>query len=65
MAKTISVTLSAQATGGPKMTVAKTLEVEAYEKITVSIPNDSTNVQVELQPGGVGELRFVMIISDI
>jgi hypothetical protein len=64
MSESIKLTLSVQVTGGPKMVAAKTLEVEAYEKITLEVPNDSIDVQVELQPGGVGEVKLIMITSD-
>lgn len=64
MSESISLTLSVQVAGGPKLVAAKTLAVEAYEKITLTVPNDSTDVQVELQPGGVGVVKLIMITSD-
>lgn len=64
MSESIKLTLSVQVAGGPKIVAAKTLEVEAYEKITLEVPNDSIDVQVELQPGGVGEVKLIMITSD-
>lgn len=64
MSESISLKISVQVVGGPKIEAAKTLKVEAYEKITLAVPNDSTDVQVELQPGGVGVVKLIMITSD-
>ena len=65
MSETINVTLNMQVSDGPKVNISKSIDVDAYTKIDVAIPNDSQDVTVEVQPGGVGDVKFLLISSDI
>jgi hypothetical protein len=48
------------------MAASRELQVEAYDKITVTIPDMTTTaMEVELQPGaGAGQVQLLMITSD-
>jgi len=48
---------------GPALSVARTVEVEAYDSIKVNIEKNATNKSVELQPGGAGKVKFLAIIA--
>ena|SRR2546423_5850467 len=50
---------------GPSFAFSQTLEVEAYDRIDVSVPAApaTTNKKVELL-GGTGEVQFIAITSD-
>ena len=65
MAERIVCTLNVQVEDGPKVNETRTISVEAYSKIEVEIANDSVDVTVEVQPGGVGTLKFLLITSDL
>ena len=65
MPESISVTINVNVADGPKVNIAKSIEVEAYTKIEVEVPNDAVDVTVQVQPGGVGDVTFLLISSDI
>lgn len=48
---------------GPQFAFQQTLEIDAYDKIDVSIPPATTDKKVELV-GGTGEVQFIAITSD-
>lgn len=66
MAEQIQWTVTVQVVGGPKKTVSQTIPVEAYDKIGVEIAaaggSEATRT-VEVQPGGAGQLRFLLITA--
>lgn len=41
-----------------------TKEIEAYDKIEVSIEAETADKEVEIQPGGAGRIQFLLIKSD-
>lgn len=69
MAEKISWTLNVQVVGGPKISASKTMTVDAYDKIEVVIPggDDTTPgaATVEVQPGGSGQVQFMLITSSV
>jgi hypothetical protein len=64
MPETIVLTVNAVVAGGPKLSANRTIEVDAYDKISVSIPDATTGMDVELQPGGSGQVTFLLVTSD-
>lgn len=62
MPEKIHVTIDVQVVGGPKLSVSLEQEVEAYDKIQVSVEKNATNKEVELQPSSSsGQVKFLMI----
>jgi hypothetical protein len=65
----ISWTLNVQVTGGPKISTSRTETFDAYDKITVDVPaGDGTTpgaATVEVQPGGTGQVQFLLIKSSV
>lgn len=63
MPETIVLTVNTVVAGGPKLTVSRAIEVDAYDKIKVTIPDGTTGMDVELQPGGTGQVSFLQVTS--
>ena len=49
---------------GPQFAFNQTLDVDAYDKIDVTVPADPNSKKVELQPGAAGQVQFIAIVSD-
>ena len=64
MTESINWSLNAQVSGGPKVMASDTKEIEAYDKIKVTIEAETTDKDVEIQPGGAGKVQFLLIKSD-
>lgn len=64
MTESINWSLNAQVSGGPKVMASDTKEIEAYDKIKVTIEAETTDKDVEIQPGGAGSVQFLLIKSD-
>lgn len=60
MAEKIAWTLSVQVTQGPKIADGKTIEVDAYDKVDVTIAA-GTNRTVQVQPGGAGQVQLLLV----
>ena len=69
MPEKINWTVTVQVGGGPKLSESRTLEVEAYDLLEVEVPDgdDTTpgRLLVNVQPGGAGQVKFLMISSDL
>jgi hypothetical protein len=65
MPEKISWSAFVDVTAGPKLSVADVLEVQAYDKIQVRLEARATDVDVEIQPGGAGQVSLLMITSSI
>ena len=67
MAKII-VTANIVIPNGPKLALNQTVEIDAYDKIDVTIPAPpdaaAADMEVELQPGGPEQVKFIAIVSD-
>lgn len=46
---------------GPKLSVGDTLEVEAYDKVRVTLEDGATGVVVDLQPGDAGQVVLLVV----
>lgn len=70
MSQSISWTLNIAVAGGPTMSNSRSLGVEAYDSIKVSVRGSSapggpdTDKQVEVQPGGSGQVTFLAVTSN-
>jgi hypothetical protein len=64
MPETIVLTISAIVGAGPKLKESRTLAVDAYDKISVDVP-DQAKLAVELQPGGGGSIQLLLVKSSL
>lgn len=64
----ISWKLSVEIPSGPSLTIGSAVEVEAYDRIVVTVPHSAASppaeVAVDVQPGAAGKVRFLLIRSD-
>jgi len=67
MSEKITYSLNIQVTGGPRITASRTIDLEAYDKVTLTVPQKAAptdpDVELSLQPGGVGLAKFLIIIA--
>jgi hypothetical protein len=64
MAIHITTNFVATVAGGPSLGRSFALEVDAYDLIDVSIADTAADEVVELQPGGAGQARFLLVLAD-
>jgi hypothetical protein len=63
MATTMKVTLKADVSGASTTSATHTLSnIEAFDKIDVTVPA-SDNIEVEVQPGGSGQVQLLFITA--
>ena len=63
MPETIVLTVGAEVASGPTIKESRTLTLDAYDKISVTVPDGTSNMEVQLQPGGTGSTRLLIIKS--
>jgi hypothetical protein len=63
MSETIILTVTAEVASGPTLKESRTLALDAYDKLSVTIPDGATGLGVELQPGAAGSVRLLVIKS--
>ena len=64
MTESINWSLNVQVIGGPKVMASDTKEIEAYDKIEVTIEAGTADNGVDIQPGDAGSVQFLLIKSD-
>ena len=64
MTETIVLTISADVALGPKLKESRKLAVDAYDKISVDVPDQQT-LDVEVQPGGAGSIQLLVVTSSV
>lgn len=65
MPETIVLTISADVALGPKLKESRTLGVDAYDKISIDVPDQTSDLEVELQPGGAGSIQLLVVKSNL
>jgi hypothetical protein len=63
MPETIVLTVGAEVASGPTIKENRTLTVDAYDKISVTVPDGTSDLEVEVQPGGTGSVRLLIVKS--
>ena len=64
MPETIVLTIGAEVASGPRLKESRTLAVDAYDKISVAVPDGTADMEVQLQPGGTGSTRLLIVTSN-
>ena len=65
MPETIVVTFNADVASGPKLKESRTLALDAYDKLSVTVPDQATNLEVDIQPGGTGSIQLLVVKSSV
>ena len=63
MPKTITWKSQASVGGGPSSSSSQSIPIEAYDEIEVELADGDTDEEIEVQPGGAGQVRFLQITS--
>ena len=63
MGKKIVLTLSSKVPGGPNISLAEEIEIDAYDKIDVLVEAGQSK-SVEVQPNAGDKVQFLLIRSD-
>ncbi len=58
MTEKINWTLNVLVVGGPKILASDTIDVDAYNKIDVTIEPDASEKEVQIQPGDLGQVQL-------
>jgi hypothetical protein len=65
MSEYIVLKINIEIPNGPKITLNRTLTVDAYDKIDITVPSGASDQSVELQPGeSAGQVKFLLVASD-
>ncbi len=65
MSEYIVLKINIEIPNGPKITLNRTLTVDAYDKIDITVPSGASDQLVELQPGeSAGQVKFLLVASD-
>ena len=66
MPESINWTLTVQVGSGLKTSLSRTITVNAYDVIKVAIGQGAANANkvVQVQPGGAGQVQFLLVTSD-
>ena len=69
MPTSIAFKFSLDIPSGPSLALSSAVSVDAYDRIAVTVPHSGTTppaeVPVDIQPGAVGRVKFLMIRSDL
>ena len=64
MSEKISWTLNVQVVKGPTISASQIKEVDAYDKIQVTVNEDANDQEVDIAPGSEHRVQFLLITSD-
>jgi hypothetical protein len=68
MPTSISWRLTIDIPSGPSLALGSAIAVEAYDRIAITVPHSAAGppaeVEVDVQPGAVGRVKFLVIRSD-
>jgi hypothetical protein len=65
MPKTIIWKAQTSIAGGPSAASSQVIPIEAYDEIEVELEDGDTDEEIEVQPGGSGQVRFLQISSTV
>src|SRR4051794_4376857 len=63
MSHVINYTLDVHIQNGPALSIAQSTSVDAYDSISVVIPDGAADESVDVQPGGAGQVAFLLVTS--
>jgi hypothetical protein len=63
MAETVNWSIAVQVPAGPRVAQSGALQVDAYDKVDVSVEDGAEDLEVQLQPGGAGQVQLLVIAT--
>lgn len=61
MSEVIGISIGIQVVSGPSISESVTKTVDAYDKVDVLVEAAASDYEVEIQPGGSGQVSFLII----
>lgn len=61
----INWSMNVQVVEGPKFSISETTTVEAYDKIEVFVKYNEEKKNVQIQPGDISQIKFLLISSSL
>lgn len=61
----IKYSVDVQVAGGPRLTYNDALEVDAYDRLDIVIPEGNAATAVDVQPGGAGDVQLLAIRAGV
>ncbi|MCP4329268.1 MAG: hypothetical protein GY791_12620 [Alphaproteobacteria bacterium] len=65
MQEMVKLSVSATVSGGPEISASRAIAVDAYDSIKVVVDAAVADLEVEVQPGGSGQVKFISITSTV
>jgi hypothetical protein len=63
MPETIIFDVAAAVASGPTIKSSRTVVVDAYDKISVTVPDGSSDLEVDIAPGAAGTVKLLLVTS--
>ena len=64
MSETINLNATISVPNGPKVSVTRSLTVDAYDKFDIDVPDGTSGMEVQLQVGGSEEISFLLVAAN-
>jgi hypothetical protein len=61
MAENVNWTVSVQVPNGPRIAQSGAIPVDAYDKVDITIDDGAADAEVQIQPGGPGQVQVLVI----
>jgi hypothetical protein len=63
MPETIIIDIAAAVASGPTIKAGRTVVVDGYDKLSVSVPDGASGLEVDIAPGGAGSVKLLLVTS--
>jgi hypothetical protein len=63
MAETIIIDIAAAVASGPTIKASRTMVVDAYDKLSVTVPTGASDLEVDIAPGGAGSVQLLLLTA--
>jgi hypothetical protein len=57
--------LNVEVQAGPAVAEAHTVQVDAFDRIEVVVPDAATDKEIDIQPGATGKIKLLLIRSSV
>ncbi len=64
MSETINWSVNVQVPAGPRLAKSGTVEIDAYDKLDIAVADGETDKEIELQPGGLGQVQVLLLLTN-
>ncbi len=65
MQEMVKLSVGVSISGGPSVSASRAIAVDAYDSIKIIVAAAAADLEVEVQPGGSGQVKFISITSSV